>query len=82
MKGLVFVQTPKAKVKVKARFSSEPGARFECKLDRRPYAACASPKTLRLKVGKHVFRVRGIDAAGNADGTPAKASIRIKLKPA
>jgi hypothetical protein len=82
MKGPAFVQTLKAKAKVKARFSSEPGARFECKLDRRPYAACSSPRALKLKVGKHVFRVRAVDAAGNADESPAKAVIRVKLKPA
>jgi hypothetical protein len=80
IKSLVLVETPKARAKVKARFSSEPGARFECKLDRRSYAPCASPKTLKLKAGKHVFRVRAIDAAGNVDGTPARAVIRVKLK--
>jgi hypothetical protein len=81
LKRLVVVQAPKAKAKIKARFSSEPGARFECKLDRRPYAACSSPKTLKLKVDKHVFRVRAVDAAGNVDPSPAMAVIRVKLKP-
>ncbi|HET7507256.1 MAG TPA: hypothetical protein VFJ53_02755 [Solirubrobacterales bacterium] len=80
IKSLAFVETPKARAKVKARFSSEPGTRFECKLDRRAYAPCTSPKTLKLKVGKHVFRVRASDAAGNVDETPARAVIRVKLK--
>lgn len=82
IKGSVQVKSKKARAKVKARFTSETGARFECKLDGRPYAACASPKTMKLKVGKHVFRVRAADAAGNVDSTPAKAVIRVKLKPA
>lgn len=82
IKRKATVGTRTATAKVKARFSSEPGARFECKLDRRPYAACSSPRTLKLKVGKHVFRVRAVDAAGNVDGTPAKATVRVKLKPA
>jgi len=71
-----------AKARIKAHFSSEPGTRFECKLDRRSYAPCLSPETLKLKVGKHVFRVRAVDAAGNVDQTPAKAVIRVKLKSA
>jgi len=79
MKRLVKVKSAGARAKVKARFTSEAGARFQCKLDRRPYAACASPKTLRLKVGRHVFRVRAVDSAGNADPTPARATIRVKL---
>jgi hypothetical protein len=82
VKRKATVRTKAAKAKIKARFSSEPGARFECKLDRRPYAACSSPKTLKLKVGTHVFRVRAFDAAGNVDPSPAKAVIRVKLKPA
>lgn len=82
VKALAFVQTAKAKAKIKARFFAEPDARFECKLDRRSWASCASPKTLKLKVGRHVFRVRAVDAAGNVDQTPAKATIRVNLKPA
>lgn len=82
IKGSVQVKSKKARARVKARFTSEAGARFECKLDARPYAPCISPKTLKLKVGKHVFRVRAVDAAGNVDGTPAKATVRVKLKPA
>ena len=81
VKKMARVGTKAAKARIKARFSSEPGAHFECKLDRRSYAPCASPKTLKLKLGKHVFRVRAVDAAGNVDGTPAKATIRVKLKP-
>lgn len=79
MKRSARVRSKKARAKVKARFTSEAGARFECKLDRRPYANCVPPKALKLKVGKHVFRVRAIDAAGNVDPTPAKATIRVKL---
>ena len=82
IRKMATVGAKAAKARIKARFSSEPSARFECKLDRRFYGPCASPKTLKLKVGKHVFRVRAVDAAGNVDPTPAKATIRVKLKPA
>src|SRR6266542_2737141 len=59
--------------------SSEPGSTFKCKLDRKPVKPCTSPKRYRrLKPGKHVFKVRATDSAGNADRTAAKWSWTIK----
>jgi Right handed beta helix region len=58
--------------------SSEAGSTFQCKLDRRPFKPCRSPKRYkRLKPGKHVFKVRAIDAAGNRDKTPAARKFRV-----
>jgi hypothetical protein len=58
-------------------FADIPDASFECKLDSRPYRSCRSPKKYKhLKPGKHVFRVRGTDTAGNV-GPPAKKKFRI-----
>lgn len=58
--------------------SSEPGSSFRCKLDKRAYSACRSPKRLKnLSPGRHTFRVVATDAAGNADRTPAKVGFRI-----
>jgi len=58
--------------------SSEAGSTFECKLDRQPLKKCRSPKTYKkLKPGKHVFQVRAIDKAGNADPTPAKRKFQV-----
>jgi hypothetical protein len=66
------------KNKVKYLFvSDEPGSSFECKIDKKPYAPCTSPKKLKLKDGKHKFSVRAIDAAGNVDLTPAKDKFKI-----
>ncbi|MGB2852602.1 MAG: hypothetical protein WBC01_13155 [Solirubrobacterales bacterium] len=64
---------------VKFRFvSSEPGSSFRCKLDRRPFRPCESPKKLRrLKKGKHRFKVRAINAAGIPDPTPAKDRFKV-----
>jgi hypothetical protein len=68
-----------SKRKATFRFSSsEAGATFECKLDRKPAFPCASPaKVKRLKRGKHVFRVTAIDAAGNRDGSPAVYRFKV-----
>jgi hypothetical protein len=64
----------------KARFkfvSSEPGSKFECKLDRKPFKPCKSPKTYKkLKPGKHVFKVRAVKGK-KVDPTPAKRKFKI-----
>jgi hypothetical protein len=53
--------------------SSERASTFGCKLDRRPWARCRSPRTYRnLRPGRHTFQVRARDAAGNVDPTPAR----------
>jgi hypothetical protein len=58
--------------------STEAGSHFQCKLDRKPFAPCSSPKTYRkLKRRKHTFQVRAIDAAGNVDATPAVKKFKI-----
>ncbi|HXR30555.1 MAG TPA: hypothetical protein VN752_05400 [Solirubrobacterales bacterium] len=62
--------------------SSDIGSRFECKLDRRPYRACASPHRRKVGLGKHVFRVRAIDPQGLADPTPATFHWRVLSRPA
>jgi len=64
---------------VKFKFAStEAGSSFQCKLDRKPFKPCSSPKKYKkLKPGKHVFKVRAIDKAGNVDPTPAKRSFKI-----
>jgi hypothetical protein len=80
----VIKSGPKGKThKRKATFrftSTEPGSTFQCKLDGKPWKPCKSPKTYKgLKEGKHVFKVKATDAAGNVDPTPAKRIWRIDL---
>jgi hypothetical protein len=61
-----------------AFLSGEAGATFRCKLDRGREVACSSPKTYtRLDYGKHTFKVRAVDAAGNPDRTPATFRFSI-----
>jgi hypothetical protein len=75
---------PKRKTsKTSARFrfrSSEPGSSFRCRLDRKPFAACSSPKRYtHLKPGRHRFRVFAADSAGNRD--PSAVVYKWKVTP-
>jgi len=67
------------KGKAEFRFaSSEAGGSFRCRLDSKPLRTCKSPiKFSNLKAGKHVFKVLAVDAAGNADPSPALARFKI-----
>jgi len=52
--------------------STESHVTFQCRLDKKAWGACTSPKRLRVTKGWHVFKVRAVDAAGNVDPTPAR----------
>jgi hypothetical protein len=61
--------------------SGEPGSKFLCRLDNTRLTPCVSPKTYKkLKPGKHVFRVKARDRAGNLDATPAVRRFKIKKR--
>lgn len=60
--------------------SNEAGSRFTCKLDQKRWQSCTSPKSYKVKPGRHTFRVRAIDPAGNADPTPAVWRWRVKRR--
>jgi hypothetical protein len=64
---------------VKFKFSSnEAGSTFECKLDKKPWKHCSSPrKVTRLANGRHSFKVRAKDAVGNVDRSPAKDGFKV-----
>jgi hypothetical protein len=72
---------PKKTHKTTAKFkftSTESGSTFQCKMDGKPFKPCSSPKKYKkLKAGKHVFKVRAIDKAGNVDPTPAKRKFTV-----
>jgi Ca2+-binding RTX toxin-like protein len=76
-----LVSTPKKWRRVAFRFAaSEAGSSFRCKLDRRPYRPCASPRAYRVKAGRHAFRVFAVDAAGNRDLTPSLFKFQVRLR--
>jgi hypothetical protein len=61
--------------------SDEAGSAFRCKLDGRKAAACSSPMAYSgLGRGSHTFKVYALDAAGNADPTPATTSFAIPAR--
>jgi hypothetical protein len=67
----------RAKVKF---IALEPRARLQCKLDGRRFRRCRSPKWIkRLDAGRHVFKVRAIDQAGNIDPSAAQNRFRVVL---
>jgi hypothetical protein len=68
--------------KAKFKFSSsEGGSKFQCRLDRKAWGSCKSPRTYKnLKNGQHTFRVRAKDKAGNVDATPAKRTWSVRAQ--
>jgi hypothetical protein len=75
-KGRIHDRTPTFRLG-----SDEAGSRFECKLDGGPFKACrARTTTRRLTFGKHSFKARAIDPAGNADATVATRRF-VVLRP-
>lgn len=61
--------------------SNEQNAMLECRLDQAQFETCASPKTYTgLAPGKHSFRVRAVDGAGNTDPTPASREWEVDVK--
>jgi hypothetical protein len=71
------IKTKKKKVKVKFTFSaSTAGATFKCKLDKGAFSSCASPKTYKVKAGKHKFSVEAL-SNGMADSTPSTFSFKV-----
>jgi hypothetical protein len=76
-----FTKKPKkrsAKRKAKFKFSSDPGATFECSLDRAKFKTCTSPFKAKVKPGKHTLEVRAIDSFGN---TGPVEKFKWKVKP-
>jgi hypothetical protein len=71
------LKTKRSRVKVKFGFvSNMAGATFKCKLDGSQFAPCVSPKTYKVKPGKHKFSVEAIKG-GTADSTPATYSFKV-----
>jgi Ca2+-binding RTX toxin-like protein len=60
--------------------ADERGVRFRCRLDRKPFTTCHSPRSYKVGPGAHTFRVFAIDAAGNRDRSPAVFPFRLRRR--
>jgi hypothetical protein len=58
--------------------ADQPGASFQCKLDKGAFKPCRSPFKHRVKPGRHSFAVRAVSSAGVADPTPASYRWRTR----
>lgn len=73
------VEISRGKAKVRFRFFAARHASvrgYVCKLDRRPYKPCRSPKAYRVGVGKHIFKVRAVGWTGHR-GKAAYDSFKV-----
>lgn len=77
------VKTRKKRARVVVAFTSTPsGATFECKLDNGRFKPCKSPKSYKVKRGRHKIAVRAV-LEGVRDPTPAEAKFKVlKMKKA
>jgi len=66
--------------KVTFRFTATvANASFQCKLDKKPWKPCKSPRTYKaLKSGRHSFKVKAIGPTAVPDPTPAKRGFRLE----
>jgi Ca2+-binding RTX toxin-like protein len=76
---VVFTRTKRRTV-VFSFVADEAGARFRCRLDRKPFAPCRSPRSYKVGPGAHTFRVFAIDRAGNRDRSPALFAFRVRRR--
>jgi Ca2+-binding RTX toxin-like protein len=71
---------PAHRAAIVLRFGASESARFECKLDAKPYRSCRSPLRTHLAIGRHTFKVFAIDAAGIRDKTPVVLHLRVAVR--
>jgi hypothetical protein len=58
--------------------TGQPGTSFFCRVDKRKWAGCSSPyKVKKLKLGRHVFSVRAVNAVGIAGPSPVKRAFKV-----
>jgi Big-like domain-containing protein len=77
-----FTKGPKKKTtkrRPKFKFtSSQAGSSFQCKVDNGRFTACSSPfKPAKLRLGKHVVRVRAVGPTGLTDPSPAVKKFKV-----
>jgi len=77
-RGITYLRGKEKKATVSFGFGAgEPRARFRCRVDKRPFARCTSPRRLELAPGRHIFEVVAMDAVGNLDRSSARWIFRV-----
>ena len=64
---------------IQLQLRPSPGATFQCKLDKGAFAPCTSPKSYKVKTGKHTFSVEAV-GSGRHRPQPATFSFKVKKK--
>lgn len=58
--------------------TGQEGTTFKCKVDRGRWTGCGSPMKLkRLKLGRHVFQVKAVNAVGTPEPAPVKRAFKV-----
>jgi hypothetical protein len=58
--------------------SDDKSSTFLCSFDSARFRVCPKIFRRRVKPGRHVVRVKAVDAAGNVDPTPARYRFRVR----
>jgi Tol biopolymer transport system component len=58
--------------------TEQPGTHFYCRVDKRRWVQCTSPfKLQKLKLGRHVFSLKAVNAVGTAGASPVKRAFKV-----
>jgi Tol biopolymer transport system component len=58
--------------------TEQEGTTFSCKIDRGGWRGCGSPTKLKaLKIGRHVFQVKAVNAVGETEPAPQKRRFKV-----
>lgn len=58
--------------------TEQPGTQFFCRVDKRRWSGCSSPiKVKKLKLGRHVFSLKAVNAVGTASPAPVKRAFKV-----
>ncbi|HEY8502529.1 MAG TPA: hypothetical protein VIL21_07565, partial [Solirubrobacterales bacterium] len=58
--------------------TEQPGTKFFCRVDKRRWSGCSSPiKVKKLKLGRHVFSLKAVNAVGTSSPAPVKRAFKV-----
>jgi hypothetical protein len=58
--------------------TEQPGTKFFCRVDRQRWSECTSPiKVKKLKLGRHLFSVKAVNAIGKPGPAPVKRAFKV-----